>query len=144
MERTMRFMMIVKATKDSEAGVMPGEKMLADMTRYNTELVKAGILLEGTGLKPTSQAVRIQYSGDKRLVIDGPFAETNEIIAGYWLINVKSKDEAIEWARRAPNPYGEGVSGYIELRPLFEMEDFGDSAAAEEARKLEREFAKKK
>lgn len=139
----MRFMMIVKATKDSEAGVMPSDKMIAAMTRYNEELVKAGILLDATGLQPTSKGARIQYSGEKRTVIDGPFAETNEIIAGYWLIKVKSRDEAIEWARRAPNPYGENGNGYIELRQLFEMDDFEPSEAVEEAKQLGKRLEKK-
>jgi hypothetical protein len=132
----MRFMMIVKATQDSEKGVMPGEKLMSAMTRYNEELVNAGILLDATGLQPTAKGARIQYSGDKRVVVDGPFAETNEIIAGYWLIKVKSRDEAIEWARRAPNPYGENGKGYIELRQLFEMDDFEPSEAVEEAKRL--------
>ncbi len=139
----MKFMMIVKATKDSEAGVMPSDKMIAAMTRYNEELVNAGILLDATGLQPTSKGARIQYSGDKRVVVDGPFAETNEIIAGYWLIKVKSRDEAIEWARRAPNPYGENGNGYIEVRQLFEMEDFEPSEAVEEAKQLGKRLEKK-
>jgi hypothetical protein len=140
----MRFMMIVKATQDSEKGVMPGEKLMSAMTRYNEELVNAGVLLDATGLQPTSKGARIQYSGDKRVVVDGPFAETNEIIAGYWLIKVKSRDEAIEWARRAPNPYGENGKGYIELRQLFEMDDFEPSEAVEEAKKLGQRLEKSK
>jgi hypothetical protein len=139
----MKFMMIVKATKDSEAGVMPSEKLIAAMTKYNEELMKAGVLKDLSGLQPTSQGARIQFSGDKRTVIDGPFAETKEIIAGYWLIQVKSKEEAIEWARRAPNPYGEGNPGYIEVRRLFELEDFAPSDAIEDARKLEKQLTKK-
>ena len=140
----MRFMMIVKATKDTEAGVMPEEKMLADMTKYNEELVKAGVLLEGTGLHPSSKGARIQYSGDKVTVIDGPFAETKELIAGYWLIKVNSRQEAIDWARRAPNPYGERAEGYIELRQLFELDDFAPSDAIEHARQIEKEIQKNK
>ena len=139
----MRFMMIVKANKDSEAGVMPPDKMIAAMTRYNEELVNAGVLVEGAGLQPSSKGARIQYSGDKRTVIDGPFAETKELIAGYWVIQVKSRDEAIDWARRAPNPYGENGEGFIELRPFFELEDFEPSEAVEEARKLEKKFYRK-
>src|SRR5262249_13077995 len=103
----MRFMIIVKATKDSEAGVMPSEQMISAMTKYNEELVKAGVLLDATGLHPSSQGARIRFSGGKRTVLDGPFPETKELIAGYWLIQVKSKQEAIEWAKQAPNPYGE-------------------------------------
>jgi hypothetical protein len=140
----MRFMMIVKSTKDSEAGVMPSEQMISAMTKYNEELVKAGVLLDATGLQPSSKGARIRFSGAKRTVIDGPFPETKELIAGYWLIQVKSKQEAIEWAKRAPNPYGEGAEGHIEIRQLFELEDFGSSDAVEEARKLESKLGKKK
>jgi hypothetical protein len=100
----MRFMMIVKANKDTEAGVMPDEKLISAMTKYNEELVKAGVLLDGSGLQPSSKGVRIKFSGGKRTMIDGPFAETKELIAGYWLIQVKSKEEAIEWAKRVPAP----------------------------------------
>jgi len=139
----MKFMMIVKATKDSEAGVMPSEQMISAMTRYNEELAKAGVLVDLSGLQPSSQGARIQYSGAKRTVIDGPFAETKELIAGYWLIKANSKEEAIEWAKRAPNPYGEGREGYIELRRLFEFEDFPPSDAVEEARKLGTRLANK-
>jgi hypothetical protein len=140
----MKFMMIVKATKDSEAGVMPSEKMIAAMTAYNQELLNAGALVDLSGLQPSSKGARIQYSGNKRVVIDGPFAETKELIAGYWLIQVKSKEEAIEWAKRAPNPYGEGGEGYIEVRRLFELEDFAPSDAVEDARKLGNELSRKK
>lgn len=129
----MRFMVIVKATRDSEAGAMPSEEMLAAMAQYNEELVKAGVMLDGAGLKPTSEGARIRFSGDKRTVIDGPFAETKELIAGYWIFQTKSKAEAIEWARRCPNPYGE--DGEIEIRPFFELEDFGESDAIEHHRK---------
>jgi hypothetical protein len=139
----MRFMMIVKATKSSEAGVMPEEKMIAAMTKYNEELVKAGILIDASGLQPSSQGARIQYSGNKVNVIDGPFAETKELIAGYWVINVKSKQEAIEWAKRAPNPYGDGVDGYIELRRFFELEDFAPSEAIDQARELQNKLGQK-
>ena len=134
----MRYLMIVKANRDSEAGVMPSEELLAAMTRYNEELVKAGVLLDLAGLKPSSKGARIRYSGSRRTVVDGPFTEAKELIAGYWLIQVKSHDEAIEWAKRAPNPHGEGnESAEIEVRPLFELEDFGDSPAVREAKKIE-------
>jgi hypothetical protein len=139
----MRFMMIVKASRDSEAGVMPSDALIAAMTRYNEELAKAGVLLDLAGLHPSSKGVRIRYSGARRIVLDGPFAETKELIAGYWLIQVRSREEAIEWAKRAPNPQGEGNDAEIELRQLFELEDFGDSPAVEEARKLEEKFTKR-
>jgi hypothetical protein len=116
-------MIIVKADKNSEAGVMPSQKLLAEMSKYNEELVKAGVLLAGEGLQPSSKGARVKISGNKRTVIDGPFAETKELIAGFWLFQVKSKEEAIEWVRRCPNPM-EGDSE-IEIRQLFEAEDFG-------------------
>src|SRR6202165_5699912 len=119
----MRFMVIVKATKDSEAGVLPKEKLLAEMGKYNEELAKAGALLAGEGLQPSSKGARVRFSGAKRTVIDGPFAETKELIAGFWLWQVKSKAEAIEWVRRCPNPFS-GESE-IEIRPVFEAADFG-------------------
>jgi len=119
----MRFMIIVKATKDSEAGVMPSEQLLTDMGKFNEELVKAGIMLAGDGLHPTSKGARVIFSGNKRTVIDGPFAETKELIAGYWLWQVQSKEEAIEWVKRCPNPHQGG--GEIEIRQVFEAEDFG-------------------
>jgi hypothetical protein len=119
----MRFMVIVKATKDSEAGVMPSEQLLTEMGRYNEELVKAGIMLAGEGLHPSSKGARVRFSGSKRTVIDGPFAETKELIAGFWLWQVKSLEEAIEWVKRCPNPMpGESE---IEIRQVFEAEDFG-------------------
>jgi hypothetical protein len=120
----MRVMVIVKATKDSEAGIMPSQKLLEDMTRYNEELVKAGIMQGGDGLKPSSAGKRLQFSGGKQTVIDGPFAETKELIAGYWLWNVKSMDEALAWARRCPEPMP-GEDSVLEIRPFFEAEDFG-------------------
>ena len=138
----MRFMMIVKANKDSEAGVLPDEKLIAAMTKYNQELAKAGMLIDLAGLQPSSKGARIKFSGEKRTVIDGPFAETKELIAGYWVIQAKSKEEAVEWAKRAPNPHGEGEAE-IELRQLFELEDFGPSDAIEKARELERDLKKK-
>ena len=119
----MRFMVIVKATKDSEAGVMPSEKLLAEMGNYNEELVKAGVLLAGEGLQPSSKGARVRFSGKKRTVVDGPFAETKELIAGFWLWRVKSLEEAIEWVKRCPNPF-EGDSE-IEIRQVFEADDFG-------------------
>ena len=140
----MRFMMMVKANKDTEAGVMPKEEMLAAMAKYNEELVKAGVLLDATGLQPSSKGARIQFSGAKRTVVDGPFTESKELIAGYWLIQVKSKEEAIESAKRAPNPHGEGAETNIELRQLFELDDFGPSEAVDRHRALGKEIADKK
>ena len=119
----MKFMILVKATKDSEAGVMPSEKLLAEMGKFNEELVKAGVLLAGEGLHPSSKGARVRFSGTKRIVIDGPFAETKELVAGFWLWQVKSKQEAIEWVKRCPNPFS-GESE-IEIRQVFEAEDFG-------------------
>jgi len=119
----MRFMVIVKANKDSEAGIMPDEKLLSEMGKYNEELVKAGIMLAGEGLHPSSKGARVRFSGRERTVIDGPFSETKELIAGFWLWQVKSKEEAIEWVKRCPNPMA-GESE-IEIRQVFEAEDFG-------------------
>src|SRR5574341_1228771 len=118
---TMRVMVIVKATKGSEAGAPPSEKLLAEMGKFNEELVKAGVMLAGEGLHPSSKGARVKFSGTKRTVIDGPFAETKELIAGFWLWQVKSMEEAIEWVKRCPNPTGE--EGEIELRQVWEMED---------------------
>src|SRR5580658_7293823 len=120
----MRFMMIVKASKDSEAGKMPSEELFAAMGKYNEELMKAGVLVDLSGLQPTSKGARIKFSGGKRIVIDGPFAETKELIGAYWIINVKSKEEAIEWAKRAPAPHGEGQEAEIEIRQFYEFTDF--------------------
>jgi len=119
----MRVMVLVKASKDSEAGVMPTEQLLTEMGKYNEELVKAGIMLGGEGLHPSSKAARIKFSGKKRTVIDGPFTEIKELVAGYWLWQVRSIDEAIEWAKRCPNPTGE--ESELEIRPVFEAADFG-------------------
>src|SRR5437868_6670529 len=119
----MRFMVMVKATHDSEAGVMPDEKLLTAMGKYNEELVKAGIMLAGEGLHPSSKGARVRFSGGKRTVVDGPFAETKELIAGFWLWQVKSKEEAIEWVKRCPNPHE--TEGEVEIRQVFEAEDFG-------------------
>jgi len=120
----MRFMVMVRATKDSEAGVMPDEKLLADMGKFNEELVKAGVMLAGEGLHPSSKGARVRFTGSKRTVLDGPFTETKELIAGFWLWQVKSREEAIEWVRRCPNPFPDGDSE-IEIRQVFEAEDFG-------------------
>ncbi|HEU5142677.1 MAG TPA: YciI family protein [Solirubrobacterales bacterium] len=123
-------MAIVKASKDSEAGVMPSEELLAAMGRFNEEMVKAGVMLAGEGLHPSSKGVRISFGGDdERTVIDGPFTETKELIAGYWLMQVRDMDEAIEWIKRCPNPHHE--AGEIEIRPVFEAEDFGDEFTPE-------------
>ncbi len=138
----MRFMMIVKANKNSEAGKMPSEELIAAMGKYNEELMKAGVLVDLSGLQPSSKGARIQFSKDKRTVIDGPFAETKELIAGYWIVNVKSKEEAVEWAKRAPNPHGD--EGEIEIRQFFEMEDFAPSKAVDRAKELGEELAKSK
>jgi hypothetical protein len=132
----MRFMIIVKATKDSEAGVMPEEKLIAVMADYHEELAKAGALLDASGLQPSSKGWRIKYSGGKRTVVDGPFTEAKELIAGYTLIQAKSREEALEWARRFPNPAGEGVEAEIEVRQLFELDDFEPGEAVERFRDL--------
>jgi hypothetical protein len=126
----MRFMVIVKADKSSEAGALPDEKLLADMTKYNEELVKAGVLLAAEGLQPSSKGARVRFSGNKRTVVDGPFAETKELIAGFWLFQVKSKEEAIEWVKRSPNPFP-GTESEIEIRQVFEAEDFGPAFTPE-------------
>jgi hypothetical protein len=123
-------MVIVKATKDSEAGALPDQKLLADMTKYNEELARAGVMLAGEGLHPSSKGARVRFSGAKRTVIDGPFAETKELIAGFWLFQVKSREEAIEWVKRAPNPMP-GTESEIEIRQVFEAEDFGPALTPE-------------
>lgn len=132
----MRFMIIVKATQDSEAGVMPEEKLLATMQKFHEELVKTGVLLDASGLKPSSKGWRITYSGDKRTFIDGPFAETKELVAGYTIIQVKSREEAIELTQRFPNPAVDGKAGEIEVREFFELEDFGPNEAVERFREM--------
>ena len=132
----MRYMIIVKATQDSEAGVMPEEKLIAEMAAYHEELAKAGVLLDASGLQPSTKGWRIKYSGQKRTVVDGPFTEAKELIAGYTLIQVKTREEAMEWARRFPNPAGEGKPSEIEVRQLFELEDFGPSEAVERFREI--------
>src|SRR3989454_294667 len=133
----MRFMILVKATKNSEAGILPDEKLLAAMGKYNEELARAGVLLAGEGLHPSSKGARVRFSGEKRIVTDGPFPETKELIAGFWLWKVKSKEEAVEWVKRCPNPHP-GVESEIEIRRVFEAEDFGE-AFTPELRKKEEE-----
>jgi hypothetical protein len=125
----MRVMVMVKASKGSEAGVMPGEQLLADMGRFNEELVKAGVMLAGEGLHPSSRGARVRFSGASRTVIDGPFTETKELVAGFWLWQVRSMDEAIEWVRRCPSPHPEDCE--IEIRPVFEADDFGEAFTPE-------------
>ncbi len=125
----MRFMVLIKADADSEAGVMPSEELLAAMGKYNEELVKAGVMLAGEGLHPSSKGARVKFSGEERIVVDGPFAETKELVAGFWLIQVKSREEAIAWVKRCPNPM-EGESE-IEIRQVFEAEDFGEEFTPE-------------
>jgi hypothetical protein len=125
----MRVLVIVKATKDSEAGVMPGQKLLTDMGKFNEELVKAGVMLAGEGLHPSSRGKRVEFSGNKRTVVDGPFSETKELVAGFWIWQVSSMEEAVEWVKRCPNPHpGEST---IEIRPVFEAEDFGEALTPE-------------
>jgi hypothetical protein len=132
----MRFMIIVKANQDSEAGVMPEERLMASMANYHEELVRAGALLDGSGLKPSSEGWRIRYSGGKRTIVDGPFTEAKELIAGYTLIQVKTPEEALEWSKRFPAPHGENEEGEIEVRPLFELEDFGSSKTLDRFREM--------
>jgi hypothetical protein len=129
-------MILVKANRDSEAGKMPDEALIAAMADYHQELVKAGALLDASGLQPSSKGARIKYSGGKRTVIDGPFTESKELIAGYTLIQVKSREEAMEWARRFPSPFGENAEGEIEIRQMYEFDDFGESKEMERFREL--------
>jgi hypothetical protein len=126
----MRFMVMVKANEDSEAGVLPDEKLLAEMGAYNEELVKAGVLLAGEGLRPSSEGARVRFADGKRKVVDGPFSETKELIAGFWLIQAKSKEEAIEWVKRAPDPFP-GTEAEIEIRQVYEADDFGEAFTPE-------------
>ena len=128
----MRFIILVKATPESEAGVLPNETMLAEMAKYNEELVKAGVMLAGDGLQASSKGARVRFEGKKRTVIDGPFTETKELVAGYWIWQCESKRDAIEWLKRAP--FDDGAE--VEIRQIFELSDFGDSAAVEQHRKL--------
>jgi hypothetical protein len=142
----MRFMIMVKATKNSEAGVLPDEKLLAAMMKYNEELIKAGVMLAGEGLQPSSKGARVKFSGSQRTVTDGPFAETKELVAGFWLWQVKSKEEAIEWVKRCPNPMP-GEESEIEIRQVFEAEDFGAEFTPElreQEERLRAQTAKKK
>ena len=136
----MRVMVIVKASKDSEAGVLPDERLLSDMLKFNEELVQAGIMLAGEGLQASSKGARVHFSGNKRTVTDGPFTETKELIAGYWMWQVRSMDEAIEWVKRCPNPHNE--DSIIEIRPVFESDDFGPALTPELRQKEEELRAK--
>jgi len=141
----MRFLILIKASKDSEAGVLPDEKLLTEMGQFNEELVKAGVMLAGEGLQPSSKGARVKFSGAKRTVIDGPFAETKELIAGFWLWQVKSRQEAIEWVKRIPNPTGD--EGEVEIRQVFEADDFGAEftpALREQEERLRSQLAAKR
>ena len=132
----MRFMILIKASKESEAGVLPSEQLLTEMGQFNEELVKAGVMLAGEGLQPSSKGARVKFAGAKRTVVDGPFAETKELIAGFWLWQVKSMDEALEWVKRIPNPTGE--EGEVEIRQVFEADDFGANLTPEARKREER------
>ena len=134
----MRFMVIVKATKDSEAGVMPSEELLDAMGKFNEEMVKAGVMLDGNGLQSSSKGARVRFSGAKRTVIDGPFAETKELVAGYWILQTKTLAEAVEWIKRCPNPHNEDSE--IEIRQIFELEDFGEGDAIDRHRRIEQQL----
>jgi hypothetical protein len=138
----MRFMVMVKATRDSEAGKLPSEEMLSAMAKFNEELVKAGVMLDGNGLQSSAKGARVSFSGPRRTVIDGPFAETKELVAGYWILQCKSLAECVEWIKRCPNPHEEDSE--IEIRQLFELEDFGESPAVDHHRQLGDELARKK
>ena len=138
----MKFMMIVKASPESEAGQMPSEQLLAAMGKYNEELIEAGVLVDATGLQPTSKGARIKFSSGKKMVVDGPFTETKELIAGYWVINVRSREEAIHWALRAPAPH-ENQDCEIEVRQFFEFDDFGPGEAIDRHRELEKRLHQK-
>jgi hypothetical protein len=130
-----RFMMIVKASRDSEAGVMPEDSMLAAMGKYNEELIQAGVMLDGAGLQASSKGWRVQYSGGQRSIVDGPFAETKELIAGYWIIRTKTREEALEWSKRIPNPHNEDC--HVEVRQFFELEDFAQTPGLEKHKELQ-------
>ena len=136
----MRFMVMVKATRDSEAGRLPSEELLTAMAKFNEDMVKAGVMLDGNGLQPSSKGARVRFSGDKRTVIDGPFTETKELVAGYWILDCRTLAEAIEWIKRCPNPHDEDSE--IEIRQLFELEDFGASPAVEHHRRLAEQIGK--
>jgi hypothetical protein len=133
----MRYMILVKASRDSEAGAMPEERLIAEMATFHEELARAGALLDASGLHPSSKGWRVKYAGGKRSVIDGPFTESKELVAGYTIIQAKSKEEAIEWTRRFPNPAGEGKEAEIEVRQLFELDDFGPSEAVDRFRAMD-------
>ena len=135
----MRFLILVKASKDSEAGVLPDERLFTEMGQFNEELVKAGVLLAAEGLQPSSKGARVKFSGDKRTVIDGPFAETKELVAGFWIWQVKSREEAIEWVKRIPNPTGD--DGEVEIRQVFEADDLGEAYTPELRKQDERRRA---
>ena len=137
----MKFMMIVKANKDSEAGVMPNEELLAAMAKYNEALVNAGVLVDLAGLQSSAKGFRVRFSGGKTSIIDGPFAETRELIAGYWVINVKSRQEAVDWAKRVPAPHGPNEECEIEIRQFFEMEDFAPSEAVDHHKEVGKKLA---
>jgi hypothetical protein len=137
----MRFMILVKATQQSEAGVMPGEALMASMAQYHEQLARAGVLLDGSGLQPSRKGWRVLYDGAQRRVVDGPFAEAKELVAGYTMIQTRTREEAIEWTRRFPHPGIDGGAAEIEVRQLFELEDFGDSDAVERFRQLEAQRA---
>jgi len=140
----MRFMMIVKASKEFESGQMPSDELIAAMGKYNEELMRAGVLVDLAGLQPSSKGARIRFSGGKKTLIDGPFVETKEMIGGFWIIKVKSKQEAIDWAMRAPAPHGEGKYAEIEIRQIMGLEEFVPSKAIDRERELAKEFAAKK
>ena len=145
-ETAMRFMILIKATRESEAGVMPNQKLLADMGKFNEELVKAGVMLAGEGLQPSSKGARVRFVGEKRIVTDGPFAETKELVVGFWIWKCKSKQEAIDWVKRCPNPMPESEAE-IEIRQVFEAEDFGAELTPElreQEDRLRAQMAKKK
>ena len=137
----MRFMILLKSNEDTEAGILPSEELLAEMGKYNEEMVKAGVLLAGEGLQPSAKGARVKFSGGERTVTDGPFTEAKELIAGFWLIQVKSKEEAIEWVKRCPNPLESEAE--IEIRPLFELSDFAPGEAVQHHAQLREQMAKK-
>jgi hypothetical protein len=143
-ESDMRFVIIVKANRDTEAGVMPPESLIQAMASYHEELKRAGALLDASGLKPSSKGFRVKYSGNSRTVVDGPFAETKELIAGYTIIDVPSREQAVEWARRFPNPHGEGVDAEIEVRPFFELDDFSPGEGIDRFREMEKDLSRRK
>jgi hypothetical protein len=140
----MKFMMIVKANQESEAGKMPNQELIAAMGKYNEELMKAGALVDLAGLQPSSKGFRVKFSQGKRTIVDGPFTETKELVAGFWIIDVKSREEALSWAKRIPEPFGEGQEGVVEVRPFFQLEDFEPSEAIDHAKKLGEELATRK